>query len=180
MQTYKNTALGFSISYPVSWQIVPDPWIKQFMGRAKSTSSKLADALAAGRPPFLVAHDPHALTGLAMPAVKCQAYNLASITDSGGVPAVMETIVGHLKQAFPDFELREYVSEYVVAGVVGAKLVSAMSVKNHEGESFHGLTELLLLPTNRFVFSVAFTATSDQIYRPEEVFTEIKRSMRLK
>ena len=85
----------------------------------------------------------------------------------------------HFQQAFPDFEVREYVPEFVMAGVVGAKLVTAMSVQNPEGDSFHGITEMLFLPTKRYVFSIGLTATSDPAFRPESEFSEIKRSIRL-
>jgi hypothetical protein len=180
MQIYKSTALGFSISYPESWQVVPAPWMKQFMGRAKGTSEKMAEYLAAGSPPFLIAHDPNVQPGLAIPALKCQAHHAAAIAGAGGVPSVLASIVGHMKQAFPDFELHEYALECVVAGVAGARLTAAMSVTNPEGESFHGLSEMLFLPTRQYVFAVGLTATSDMAYRPKAEFAEIIRSIRLR
>ena len=179
MRTFKNAALGFCISYPDSWQSVPDPWMRQFLGRAKSTSEKLNEYIAKGSPPFLVAHDPSVPAGLAIPAVKCKAYTLSSVEAGGGIHALLGSLGRHFQQAFPDFEVREYVPEFVMAGVVGAKLVTAMSVQNPEGDSFHGITEMLFLPTKRYVFSIGLTATSDPAFRPESEFSEIKRSIRL-
>lgn len=180
MQTYKSTALGFCISYPESWQLVPAPWMQQFMGRARGTSAKMADYLATGSPPFLIAHDPGTPSGLAIPALKCQAYGAAAIASAGGLAAVLARMIGQMEEAFPDFELREYVPECLMAGVVGARLTSAMSVVNPEGESFHGLSELLFLPARQYVFAVGLSATSDLSQRPEAQFADIKRSIRLR
>lgn len=180
VQTFNSSQLGFSISYPDSWQVVPAPWMRQFIGRAKNTSAKMAEYLATGSPPFLIVHDPTVPPGLAVPALKCQAYSAAAIAAAGGIPAVFASMLGHMQQAFPDFELHEFSPECVVAGVVGGRLTASMSVLNPEGESFHGLSELLFLPTRAYVFSIGLTATSDKAYRPEEELAEIKRSIRLR
>lgn len=180
MQIFKSSQLGFSISYPDSWQVVPAQWTKQFMGRAKNTSSKLAEYLSNGSPPFLVVQDPHVQPGLPIPALKCQAYSAAAVAAAGGIAGVFESMTGHLQQAFPDLEIHEYHPECVVSGVVGGRLTASMSVLNPEGESFHGLSEFLFLPTNVYVFAISLTATSEISYRPVEEFTAIKRSIRLK
>ena len=66
--------MGFSISYPDHWSVVPAPWVRQLMARAATTSEKLAEYLSKGGQPFLVAQDPGAPPDVAIPAVKCQAF----------------------------------------------------------------------------------------------------------
>lgn len=179
MKIYNNAALGFSISYPQTWQAVPAPWMKQSSGRASSTSAELARILEQARAPFLFIQNPGVAPGFAIPSVKCQAYSHAAMASAGGISGLMSSTQQILEQAFPDYELLEYQPEYLVAGVVGAKLFAAMSVKNPEGESFHAASELLCLPTARCCFIVGLSATSDENYRPTREFTEIVRSIRL-
>lgn len=179
MQTFSNAALGFNISYPDHWNAVPAAWIKQFVGRAKGTSEKLAEFLASGTPPFFVATDPHVRSGLAVPGIKCIAHPLTVIEAFGGVPKYLSYSSRLMKQAFPDYEERGLDDELVMAGVIGGRLVAAMSVKNPEGASFHGLTELFVLPASDYVFTIALTATSDPAYRPDEQLADIRKSIRL-
>lgn len=179
MQTFKSSQLGFTICYPDSWQVVPAQWTKQFIGRAKNTSSKLAEYLSAGSPPFLVVHDPHVQPGLAIPTLRCQAYSAAAIAAAGGISGVLQSMTGHLRQAFPDFEMHEYSPECLVSGVLGGRLTASMSALNAEHESFHATSEILLLPTKAFVLAISLSATSEMSYRPENEFIEIKRSIRL-
>ena len=179
MQTYRNSSLGFSISYPSSWEAVPAPWMKQFMSRAKGTSEKLAEYIAQGSQPFLIAQNPNVPPGVAIPAVKCQAYNPASIAAAGGIDGVLSSMIRYSQQAYPDFEVNEFTPECVMAGVVGTKMTVSMTVLNPEGNSFHGKTEMHFLPTPSFVFLVALTATSDPSLRPTEELLQIVRSIRL-
>jgi hypothetical protein len=65
----------------------------------------------------LIAQDPTVAEWLAIPAVKCKAYSAISIRVAGGIQLVLAGATEQLKQAYPDFELREYVSEYVPARV---------------------------------------------------------------
>lgn len=92
---------------------------------------------------------------------------------------MLQSMIGHMQQAFPDFEIHEHSPECVVAGVVGGRLMVSMSALNSEDESFHALSELLFLPTRTFVLAVGLSATSEMSYRPEKEFVEIKRSIRL-
>ena len=92
---------------------------------------------------------------------------------------LLSTIEEQGKQTFPDFEVLEYVPQYVFSGTVGAKLITVMSVMNPEGDLFPSSTEVLYLPSKRHLFSVAFSATSDSVLRPEEEFWKIKKSIRL-
>lgn len=179
MQTFRNTSLGFSVSYPDTWQAIPAAWVSQFAGRAKSTSSRLAEILEASGQPFLLAHDPYSNPDLAISAVTCKAYSRASVEAAGGLSKVMMGAADQMKVACPDFELREYIPEFVMAGTIGTKMVAAMSVLNEDGESFHGLSELLFLPKESYVFCVALSGTSDANRRPENVFNDIKASIRL-
>ncbi|MEZ5507217.1 MAG: hypothetical protein R3F38_15140 [Gammaproteobacteria bacterium] len=179
MKIYTNDTLGFSITYPDHWTIVPAAWIKQYMGRASATSEKLAYYLSNGSQPFLVAQDPSVPPGLAIPAVKCQAYDPAAIAAVGGIRGVLSLVVSQSTEAFPDFEVLECVPECVVAGVKGARMVASMTVLNPEGEAFHGMSEFYFLPTQAVVFMVAVTATSDMAYRPEQELMGIIRSIRL-
>lgn len=180
MQTFKSASLGFSISYPDTWQLVPAAWTRQFIGRAKNTSEKLAEYLAAGSPPFLAVQDPHVPAGLAIPALKCQAYSSAAIANAGGLGVVLGNVVDRMNEAFPDFELHEFSPECVLAGSIGGRLTASMSVINSEGESYKGHSELLFLPTSYYVFAVGLSATADLAYRPEEALSSIKRSIRLR
>jgi len=179
MKTYRNAALGFGIAYPDWWQAVPAPWMKQQYRRSESTSAELARMLEQAHAPFLYLQDPAVAPGLAIPTVKCQAYSPAAIAAAGGIPGLMGTIQTMLAQAFPDYRLLEYQPEYVVAGAVGARLLTAMSVKNPERESFHAASELLCMPAARCVFVVALSATSSEEHRPAEEFAEMVRSIRL-
>ncbi len=179
MKTYTNAALGFSVSYPESWQAVPAAWMKQQNARSKSTSAELAKILEQARSPFLFIQNPAVAPGLAIPTVKCLAYSLAAIASVGGVPGLIADTQKNLREAFPDYQLIELQSEYLVAGVVGARLVTSMSVKNPEGESFHATSELLCLPTRRCLFIVGLSATSSEAHRPVQEFAEIVRSIRL-
>lgn len=179
MQTYRNDVLGFSISYPEHWSVVPAAWIKQFMGRASATSARLAEYLSRGSEPFLVAQDPTAPPHVAIPAVKCQAYNPDVIAAAGGIQGVLSIISSQSKQVFPDFEVLEYMPECLVGGVKGARMVSSMTVLNPYGEAFHGKSEFYFLPTPAVVYMVAVTATSDPALRPERDLMNILRSIRL-
>jgi hypothetical protein len=179
MKIYKNTVLGFSIGYPESWQAVPAPWMKQNSGRASSTSAELAKILNQARAPFLFIQNSGVASGLAIPSVKCQAYSPAAIASAGDMSGLMSSVQQNLKEAFHDYELLEYQPEYLVAGVVGARLLTAMSVKNPEGESFHAASELLCMPTAQCCFLVGLSATSIEAYRPVSEFMEIIRSIRL-
>ena len=179
MQTYKNNVLGFRIAYPDHWSVVPAAWMKQFMGRAARTSERLSECLAKGGQPFLVAHDPSAPSDVAIPAVKCQAYNPETIAAVGGIPSILSLIATQSQQAFPDFTVLDFVPQCLVAGVKGARMVASMTVLNPEGEVFHGKSEFYFLPTSAVVFMVAVSATSDPEVRPEQDLTNIVRSIRL-
>lgn len=179
MQTYKNDVLGFRITYPDHWTIVPAAWMKQFLGRAAATSEKLSECLAKGGQPFLVAHDPSAPPDVAVPTIKCQAYSPAALASLGGIPGALSLIAKQSQQAYPDFTVIDCVPECLVAGVKGARMVTSMTVLNPEGESFHGKSELYFLPTPGVVFMVAVSATSDPEARPEQDLTNIVRSIRL-
>jgi hypothetical protein len=96
------------------------------------------------------------------------------------VAGLMVSIQKNLEQAFPDYELLEHQPEYLVAGVAGARMLAAMSVKNPGGASFHAATELLYLPTPRVVFVLGLAASADAAERPEETFREMVRSIRLR
>lgn len=179
MRQYNNSALGFQISYPENWEVVPAPWVKQFNSRAKHTSEKLAEFLEKSRAPFLILHNPNVAAGLAVPAVKCQVFNLSAISQAGGLENLVGSAISALKQAFADAEIREYAPECIVAGVVGSRLVATMSVSNEEAVWFHGLTEMLFLPARRYLFLVSLTGTADGDHRPSEDFKRIIRSIRI-
>ena len=179
MQTYKNDVLGFNISYPDHWSVVPAAWIKKFMGRAAGTSEKLSECLAKDGQPFLVAHDPSAPVHVAIPSVKCQAYIPAAIAAVGGITGILSLISEQSQQAFPDFKVLDYVPECLIAGVKGARMATSMTVLNPEGEEFHGKSDFYFLPTSKFVFLVAVSGTSDPKFRPEQELMNIVRSIRL-
>lgn len=180
MKTYTNDTLGFSISYPEAWQAVPAPWMRQQAARAKSTSAELAEMLEQARAPFLFIQDPAVAPGLAIPAVRCQAYSPAAMLAAGGIAGLMASVQASLAQAFPDYALLEHQREYVAAGTVGARLLASMSVRNPEGDAFHAASELLCLQGTRCLFVVGLSATSDEAARPAAEFAAMVRSIRLR
>jgi hypothetical protein len=179
MKKFSNKSLGISISYPESWQEISGPWIKNFLGKAKLTSEKLQVHLQECQGFVLVVHDCNVKVGLPFPTLKCRIYDIFSVKAGGGLHAVLEQLNKIGKQSHQDFELLEYTKEYLVAGVIGARVMSRMTILNEHGEEFPTMTESLYLPTSRYLICVSLSATSIMDFRPVDVFENIVKSIRL-
>lgn len=171
----------FRIARPQGWEVLPAPWVHAYLGRAAPTSEALANLLheAQSHEPFLLMHKPAEDPGLAMPTVQCKAIAIDAMTAQGSMMDLLQSIIAKMSAAFPDFSVESLSDEYLAAGSKGGRIVAAMTVKNTEGHAFHCVSESLFLPSQKFLFMIGMSATSDPRRRPVVDFQTMINSIRL-
>lgn len=97
----------------------------------------------------------------------------------GGPDGVIDTVVGQMENAYPDFHLIQRLSPYLVAGASGAYMKAGMSVLNEHGVKFSCISEVILLLASGYCLIVGFSGPSDPDKRPAADFDAIIRSIRM-
>lgn len=179
MKKFYSKRLGISLSYPETWQEIPGPWINTFLGKAKLKSVELEDRLKKSQGFILVVHDCEVQLGLAYPTLKCRVYDMGSVRAGGGVKPLLSQLDVIGKRSFSDFEVNELNYDYIVAGVVGSKVVCSMSIFNEYNKVFPTMTESYYLPTRSYLFCISLSATSDMAMRPNKDFEKIVKSIQI-
>jgi hypothetical protein len=177
---FSDYLLGFECDIPDGWAVLPGAWARKAKLSAVSTSEKVEELLRAGtNTPFLNLQATQNDPCESIPMIQCTAKSLTVVHHMGGPDGVIDTVVGQMENAYPDFHLIQRLSPYLVAGASGAYMKAGMSVLNEHGVKFSCISEVILLLASGYCLIVGFSGPSDPDKRPAADFDAIIRSIRM-
>jgi hypothetical protein len=180
LNRFSDALLGFECNIPDGWTVLPGAWARKAKLSAAPTSEKVEELLKAStNPPFLslqqTQNDPYE----SIPMIQFTAKSLSVVQQMGGPDGVIDVVLSQMESAYPDFQLLQRLSPYLIAGAAGAYMKAAMSVLNEHGVRFSCVSEVILLMAPRYCLIVGFSGPSAPDKRPAADFDAIVRSIRM-
>ncbi|HEY0665929.1 MAG TPA: hypothetical protein VGD24_07685 [Gallionella sp.] len=177
---FSDRLLGFECDIPDGWAVMPGVWARKAKLAAAGTSEELEEVLKASTNiPFLSLHRMQNDPDESIPMLQFTAKPLPILYQLGGPDGVIDDVLGHLKNAFPDFRLLQRLSPYLIAGAAGTYIKASMSAVNEHGDRFSCVSEVILLMAPRYCLIAGFSGPADTEKRPAGDFDAIMRSIRM-
>lgn len=168
MSKFIHSQLGFECLIPEGWVELPVAWARKAKLSGSATSEKLEELLKADSDkPFLSLYMPQADSYASVPMIQCTVKPLDVMRYMGGPDKIIDAGIAHMKSAYPDFQVVQRQSLYVMAGTSGAYAKLSMSVMNEHGMKFPSQSELIVLQAARYCLIIGLTGPAN----PEEQLT---------
>ncbi|ADE11460.1 hypothetical protein [Sideroxydans lithotrophicus] len=180
MNRFSEKLLGFECDIPDGWDVLPGAWARKAKLSAAPTSEKVEELLRANTDiPFLslqqTRNDPYEC----VPIIQCTAKSLQVMHKMGGPDAVIDVVLAKMEEAYPDFQLIQRLSPYLIAGATGAYMKAGMSVLNEHGVKFSAASEMILLLASGYCLIIGFSGPSAVDKRPAADFDAFVHSIRM-
>ena len=180
MNKFSDALLGFECDIPDGWTVLPGAWARKAKLTAAATSAQVEALLKANsNTPFLslqqLQNDPYE----SIPMMQCTAQPLALVQNMGGPDRLIDSAIAQMERAYPDFQVLQRLSPYLIAGAAGAYMKAGMSVRNEHGVKFSCVSELIVLLASGYCLVMGFSGPSAVDKRPSADFDAMLRSIRL-